>query len=543
MSQSSDGFIRSAGVISALTLLSRVLGLARDAVCAAFFGAGMVWDAFSFAFRIPNLFRRLFGEGALSAAFVPIFSEHLELKTPEEAWGMAGRVAGALALLLGGILLAGEAALVAALGLAPLSARWHLALLLTAVMLPYMVLICLTGLAGAALNSLKHFAAPALAPVVLNVCWIAAVVLVAPLVSADPQVRILVVSVAVVAAGVLQLALQLVALHGLGFRWRLSAAMAHPQVRRVAGAMAPVALGLGALQINVLLDGVLAISLAAPPGRESFHLLGLTLPYPMQVGANSVLYYGNRLMQFPLGVFGIALATAAFPTLSRQVARRDWDGFSQSIVRGLGAGIFIALPSSVGLILLCRPLTGLLFERGEFTAQMTARTANVVAAYSVGMCAYFCLHLLTRAFYSMGRQGTPALVGGSMVAVNLALNLALVWPLQEAGLAAATSVSAALQVGVLLVLLRRHAPLRGFGRLVVGGGKTLLATACMAAAVWGLLALLGHGGGLALKTARVLVPTAAGAAVFAGVAAALGSAELKLLYRSVRRGKRPQTPA
>ncbi len=539
MSESSDGFIRSAGVISALTMLSRVLGLARDAVCAAFFGAGMVWDAFSFAFRIPNLFRRLFGEGALSAAFVPIFSEHLELKEPEEAWRMAGRVAGSLTLLLVGILLVGEAALTAALGLAPLSERWHLTLLLTAVMLPYMVLICLTGLAGAALNSLKRFAAPALAPVVLNVCWIAAVALVAPLVSADARVRIMVVSVAVVAAGVLQLVLQLVPLHRMGFRWRLSVSMLHPQVRRVAGAMAPVALGLGALQINVLLDGVLAISLAAPPGRESFHLLGLTLPYPMHVGANSVLYYGNRLMQFPLGVFGIALATAAFPTLSRQVARQDWDGFSQSVVRGLGAGIFIALPASVGLILLCRPLTALLFERGEFTAEMTTRTANVIAAYAVGMCAYFALHLLTRAFYSLGRQGTPALVGGCMVGVNLALNLALVWPLREAGLAAATSVSAALQAGVLLVLLRRHVPLKGFAQVVRGAGKTLMATTCMGAAVWGLLALLGPGGGLALKAARVLVPTAAGAAVFAGVAAALGSAELKVLYRSVRRRRRP----
>ncbi len=201
MSESPDGFIRSAGVISALTMLSRVLGLARDAVCAAFFGAGMVWDAFSFAFRVPNLFRRLFGEGALSAAFVPIFSEHLEVQEPEEAWRMAGRVAGSLALLLGGILLAGEAALVAALGLAPLSDRWHLTLLLTAVMLPYMLLICLAGLAGAALNSLKHFAAPALAPVVLNVVWIVAVVAVAPLVSADPVVRITVVSAAIVAAG------------------------------------------------------------------------------------------------------------------------------------------------------------------------------------------------------------------------------------------------------------------------------------------------------------------------------------------------------
>jgi len=191
----------------------------------------------------------------------------------------------------------------------------------------------------------------------------------------------------------------------------------------------------------------------------------------------------------------------------------------------------------VGLIMLCRPLTALLFQRGEFTAEMTTRTADVVAAYAVGMCAYFALHLLTRAFYSLGRQGTPALVGGCMVVVNLALNLALVWPLQEAGLAAATSVSAALQVLVLLVLLRRRVELTGFGEMARGAGKTVVATACMTAAVWGVLALTGPGQGLVMKAVRVLVPAAVGAGVFTGVAALLGSAELKALYRSVRRRK------
>jgi putative peptidoglycan lipid II flippase len=333
---------------------------------------------------------------------------------------------------------------------------------------------------------------------------------------------------------VLQLLLQLAALHRRGFRWRLSAGLRHPEVRRVGAAMAPVALGLGVLQINVLLDGVLAISLSAPAGQSTFSLLGLTLPYPMQVGANSVLYYGNRLMQFPLGVFGIALATAAFPTLSRLVARRDWEGFSRSVVRGLGAGLFVALPASVGLILLSRPLTALVFERGEFTALMTARTADVIAAYSVGMWAYFSLHMLTRAFYSLGRQGTPAVVGGVMVAVNLVLNLALVWPLREAGLAAATSVSAMLQVVLLLLLLSRHVPLTGFGELARGTARTAGATACMAAAAWAVLAALGPAGGLALKTARVLLPAAAGAAVYAGAAAALGSREMRAIWASLR---------
>jgi len=542
MSDSSDSFIRNAGVISALTLLSRVLGVVRDIACAALFGAGMVWDAFSFAFRIPNLFRRLFGEGALSAAFVPMFTEHLVLRRPEEAWRLAGRVAGALTLVLCGVLLMGEAGLVAALGLVDLSARWRLALVLTAVLLPYMVLICMTALAGAVLNSMKHFAAPALAPVVLNVCWIAAVLVVAPMVSAEPQGRIMAVAGGILVAGVLQLGLQLAALRRFGFRWRLSFVFAHPQVRRVAAAMAPVALGLAALQINVVLDGVIAISLAAPAGKETFRLLGATLPYPMLIGANSALYYGNRLMQFPLGVFGIALATAVFPTLSRHAARQDWGSFSDAVMRGLGAALFIAIPASVGLLMLARPITALLFERGEFTAQMTARTAGVLVAYSVGIWAYFALHLLARAFYSLGRQATPARVAGAMVAVNLALNLALVWPLREAGLAAATSLSAMLQVVCLVVLLRRCTPLTGFSQLARGVLKTLAATGCMAGTVWGMLAVVPEGEELGARAIRGLLPAAVRAVVFILAAAALASPELKLLWGALKRPAKGAEP-
>jgi putative peptidoglycan lipid II flippase len=508
--------------------------VARDVACAAFFGAGLVWDAFSFAFRIPNLFRRLFGEGALSAAFVPIFSEYLETHEPEEAWRFAGRIGGALILVLSGILLVAEAGLLLLLGLRELSPRWHLALVLTAVMFPYMLFICLTAVAGAALNSLKHFAAPALAPVVLNVCWIATVIGVAPAVAGTARGQIFVVAAGIVVAGVLQLALQVATLTGKGFRWRLALEPFHPQVRRVVGRMAPVALGLAALQLNVLLDSVIAVGLAAPEGAETFTLAGFTVPYPMEIGANSVLYYGNRLMQFPLGVFGIALATAVFPTLSRHAARRDWSAFAGSVTRGLGAGLFVALPAGVGLILLRRPVIELLFQRGAFTAEMTARTARVLTAYAVAIWAYCALHLLTRAFYSLGRHGTAARVAASMVGVNLLLNLALVWPLREAGLAAATALSATIQAGVLLVLLHRIVPLTGLARL--GGSllRMLAATGCMAGAVLLVLWALPAGDGLAWRFVRALVPAAGGACAYLGVAAVLGSPELSMLLAAMR---------
>ncbi|MCK4282703.1 MAG: murein biosynthesis integral membrane protein MurJ, partial [Candidatus Brocadiae bacterium] len=455
MTERPESFIRGAGVIAAFTFLSRILGLVRDCLCAAFFGVGIVWDAFSFAFRVPNLFRRLFGEGALSAAFVPAFTERLELREKEAAWRFAGRIGGALLLALFALLVVGEALVLGLLRWADPDPRWRLALGLTAVMLPYMVFICLTALAGAALNSLRHFAAPALAPVVLNVCWIASLVVAAWLVSSEATTRIFIVAVGILVAGAAQLALQMATLAAKGFRWRLSFGLLHPDVRRIAISMAPVALGLAALQINVLLDGVIAISLAAPEGKEAFTVLGASIPYPMEVGANSVLYYANRLMQLPLGVFGIALATAAFPTLSSQVVRRDWRGFSQSLTRGLGTVLFVAVPAGVGLILLRYPAVELLFQHGNFalTPGSTARTAAALCAYSTGIWAYCSLHVLTRAFYSLKRPATPAKVAACMVGLNLVLNLTLVWHLREAGLAAATAITATLQVAVLYWVL------------------------------------------------------------------------------------------
>lgn len=509
------------GVVAALTMVSRVLGVVRDMACAAFFGAGMVWDAFSFAFRVPNLFRRLFGEGALQAAFIPVFSEYLENKREGEIWRLASLVGVVLALTLLALLLLGEGFLLALPHLTELSDRWQLTLVLTAVLLPYMLFICLTALAGAALNSLKHFTAPALAPVVLNACWIAAVVVFAPMVSTKPAEQIFVVAVGILAAGVLQLALQVGTLFKKGFQWLPNLNLKHPGLRRIVMSMVPVALGLAAFQINVLLDGVIAITLAAPEGTETFTLFGATVPYPMEVGANSVLYYGNRLMQFPLGVFGIALATAVFPHLSSYAAKRDWDGFSDALTQGLGAVLFIGVPAGVGLILLRNPAIQLLFERGAFTREMTLRTAGVLTAYCTATWAYCAHQILIRAFYGLQDTRTPARVAAAMVAVNLTLNLTLIWPLAEAGLAAATACSGTCQAAVLYVLLHRRLHPSGQKRLLTVLWKTALATALMSFAVIGTLVALPAApetDRVGLKILRLAVPLAAGLATYMAVA-------------------------
>ncbi len=530
MPRDGDNFVRSAGVVAALTMLSRALGLVRDVACAAFFGAGIVWDAFSFAFRVPNLFRRLFGEGALSAAFVPVLSERLELQTPEEARRLTRRVAGVLSVVLTVAVVLGEVLVIGLLLVLELDPLWQLTLVLTALLLPYTILICLTAFGGATLHTLKHFAAPALAPVVLNVIWILTVVAVAPALFDEPREQILVLALAILLGGLVQLGLQLTVLRRRGFSLRPLFDGELDQVKRIALTMAPVALGMAAYQLNVVLDGVIAISLAAPAEGGALRLAGLSLPYPLQVGANSVLYYANRVMQAPLGIFGMALATAAFPTLSRQAARQDWAAFSRSVVRGLRLVIFIGLPAGAGMILVRQPLVALLFERGAFTPGMTARTATALLCYSVGIWAYCALHILTRAFYSLKRPGVPAAVAGGMVLLNLGANLALVWPLAEAGLALSTALCAVLQVVLLGLLLRREVPLSGLGRLLRTLALTTLATGVMAAATLGALELV------AGRTAavRLAAGVTAGTAVFTGAAVVLRMEEFQSILRAGR---------
>jgi putative peptidoglycan lipid II flippase len=394
---------------------------------------------------------------------------------------------------------------------------------------------------GSILQSLRHFAVPALAPVVLNVVWIATLVVASFVLDLGATASIYTVCGGILAAGVIQLGMQVVALRRLGFRPRATRQVLHPDVRKVARSMGPVVLGLAALQINVLLDGMIAVGLAGPEDG-TFRLGGMALPYPMRGGANAVLYYANRLMQFPLGVFGISLATAAFPGLSSCAARQDWRGFSRSFMQGMSLLVWIAIPASVGLIVLRTPIIDLVFNHGEFQPRDVHRTAFCLLAYSTAIWAYCALHVLSRAFYSIGRHATPAKMAGATVGLNLALNLTLVWWLREAGLAAATAVCATLQVVGLSWLLSRRVDLRGWRNVAISGGRSALAAAVMAVVCLVVVGQFPRGplsGRLGLRLARVLVPVAAGVLTYGGLSALLGAEEMRVFLRSLlRRGER-----
>ncbi len=537
------GIFRSASVISACTLLSRVLGLVRDVACASFFGDKWVFDAFSVAFRLPNLFRRLFGEGATSAAFIPVFTEYLETRPREDVWRLVGVSAAFLITALAAIVAVGElifAGLHAWGGFGP---RGLLTLELMALLLPYVLFICLVALCMAVLNSLDHFFSPAFAPVVLNVCWIAGVLWLAPRLGAQPQQQIFGLAIAILIGGVVQLAMQIPALRNRGASFRLCFDFAHPGFRRIIALMLPVIFGLAVMQLNVLLDSLIALGFSRPPGSAgAMSLLGWRVPYPMESGANSVLYYGDRLMQFPLGVLGIAMAAAALPAFSRLAARGDSEGLARAVEQTLRVLFFLAIPASVGLMTMRRPIVELLYQRGAFTPEAAARTARIVLCYAAGVWAYCGVHVLVRAFYALQDTRTPVRVAASLVAANLALNLTLIWFLREAGLALSTALCSAAQFVVLFVLLARRIGLcgmRGVTRCIV---KTLAASALMAAACQATLIPLQHIQPLFLgKCLRVGVPIAAGGAVFLAASWALRSAELRevssaLAGKILRRG-------
>lgn len=532
------GIHRSIGLVSVCTLLSRVLGLARDILSAQAFGVGVTWSAFSVAWRVPNLFRRLFGEGALSAAFIPVFTDYLETKDRAEAWRLWGAVTAILAVVLGVLLLIGEAVVLAIWLVGSRTPSSALVLALTAIMLPYAFFICLVALKSAVLQSLRHFAMPALAPVILNICWIAAVVAVVPRVGGGPARQVFAVALAVIVAGVLQLLVQFPVLRRLGASLRLTLDLHHEGVRRILRLMAPMVVGLAIFQLNVLLDSVIAWTFAAREnGSAVLFLFGWTVAKPMQEGAAAALYWADRLYEFPVGVFGIAVATVVFPALSAHAARGQVAELLADLRKALRIVLFIALPASVGIILLRDPIIELFYGRGEFLKRpdSVARVSRILAFYAGAIWVYCADQVLVRGYYAMKDAKTPVKVGACVVGLNLVLNLTFIWFLQEAGLALATAIAALVRLAVLILILRRRFGRLGGRELAASGLRSAAGTLVMAGAVVAAAALLGRPAAdarLGAKAIALAVPLLAGVTAYLAAALVVGARELDELVPS-----------
>jgi len=527
--------ITGARVNSLGTLASRVLGMVRDMSMAALFGlAGSgIMDAFVIAYRIPNLFRRLFGEGALTASYLPVLAAELE-RGPRGAWRLASVVLTWLVIVLAGLVVAGEGLLAVGWWLLGDVPGLRLLLGLAAVLLPFVLTVCVAAQLAATLHVLSHFTVPAFAPVVLNACWLAAIWLLAPCFQSNREAHAYVIACAILLAGVLQVGGLWTMLRRLGFRYEYHWPASRTGMSRIGAALGPMVFGLAVTQINSLVDSLIAWGLAARPGSPA-HVPWLpgAIGYPMEQGAAAAIYYGERLYHFPMGVLGMAVAAAIFPLLSRHAARGDRRLLGRDLTLGMRLITCLGVPAGVGLIMLAEPLARLLFEHRAFTPEDTLRTARMIQCYGGGVWAFCALPVLVRGFYATGVTRTPVTVAAWIVGLNLALNLTLIWPLAETGLAVASAASATVQVLVLLVIFSRHQSHVDWPALGAAAARTLAASGLMAVA--GLAALRGIAPvpGLANELARVFVPIALSVAVYWGTYRLLGGRELGMVLRGV----------
>jgi putative peptidoglycan lipid II flippase len=464
-------------IVSLCTIASRVLGMVRDAVMAATFGNGPLLDAFSVAFRLPNLARVLLGEGVLATALLPAIVADLDQKGTLEA----RRTATALCVFLAGFLIVIVAGLeLAATGLLTIiSPESELSRLvfLTMLMLPYVVLICVSAQLSAVLHALHHFVIPALVPIVLNAVWLGVLWLVVPSI-ADPEQKLMVICGGVLIGGCFQLLLPLPMLHYLKFTYASGWGGAIPRVRGIVAGVFPVLLGLLVTQINTTIDSLLAWGLAAPAGA------GPDSGWPIASGTASALYLGQRLYQFPLGVFGVSLGTVLYPLFTRHAQSQDFAGLRRDVALGVRLVLAIGIPASVGLFWVAGPLTTLIFERGQFTSEDSFETARIIQAYGLGVWAFCGLIVVQRALYALEERWIPTRIGIASVVANLVLNMILIWPLGGIGLAISTSLIGSIQFLLTLLAIEAFTGKLPWGELGLTLLKTGIATMGLIAGCW-----------------------------------------------------------
>ncbi|NQV26206.1 MAG: murein biosynthesis integral membrane protein MurJ [Rhodopirellula sp.] len=511
-------------VVGLLTLLSRILGLFRDAVMVASFGNGAIMDAFTVAFRVPNMARQIFGEGALSTAFLPVFIQDMEHKGKQAAFQTATAILAVTTIGLLAMVFIVEASLFGISIFVPMSYEAGLLLNLTAVLTPYLLLICVLAQACAVFHGMHIFGVPALFPVLLNALWIIGAWSLDHSV-ASAETRIYLIASGIVGIGIVQLGLCIPTLRQIGFRFEWNWAVGRDRVQVVFATMLPVLLGLSITQLNTLCDSLIAWSLTAPTDPTTARWLD---SYPLTEGTAAAMYLGQRLYQFPIGVFGVALGTVIYPLLTAHAERGETGLFREDLARGLRMVIAIGIPASVGLVLIATPLTQLIFERGEFTAEDTINTAAMISAYALGAWAACGLLIIARAFYALGDRQTPLRIGLAAVGVNLVANLSLVWIFAGPGLALGTSITATFQVllaGWLLIHRLEDFPWNSLGRTLL---KTMFACAVMSAACLAAATLTPHldiGSALITKLVGLLLPLTAGATAFLVIARLTGLPE------------------
>jgi len=516
--------VRAAGVVGLAVLCSRILGLARDQIFAALFGGGRVMDAFTIAFRIPNLLRDLFAEGALSTAFVTVFSKTVATSGEPDAWRLANKIATLTALVLSAITLLGIVCapwLVSVLAPGFAGDKAALTVTLTRVMYPFILLVSLAALVMGMLNARNVFGVPAMASSFFNLGSIVAGVALGYWFDPHFGTRaIFGLAIGTLIGGALQLAVQLPALGQLGYRFHPDFAWRDAGVRSILTLMGPSVIAASTTQVNVLVNSVFASQLGDGP------TFWLNIAF--------------RLMQLPLGIFGVALGTVALPLLARMAATGNRAAFRSELARGMRLAFLMTIPAAIGLIVLADPIMSVIYQHGRFTAHETGEAAGALRFYALGLCGYAALKVLVNAFYALERRKTPMVVSCIAVAVNLILNwiftVQLGWG--HRGLAFSTACVATSNFLILYFLMRSH-----LGRLESRAMAALLARLAIASLV--LLAIAWGGDQLLLadwdtqrfwpKLVKLTLVIACAAVAFFVCASALGIAEVRDLRQALRR--------
>lgn len=497
---------RSAGLAGLATSVSRLLGLARETVLAALFGAGNDMDTYLVAFRIPNLVRDLFAEGAMSAAFVPTFTRYLAVRGKADAWRLGNYVLNALLLITGAAVVAAmvfAAPLVTlyAGGFAAVPGKLEQTIQLTRIVLPFLTLAALAAAVMGMLNSLRCYFLPALSPAAFNVASILGAIALTPLMPLIGQPRIMALAIAAIVGGVGQVALQWPALRREGFRYSPVIDWRDPGLKSVLLLMGPGTLGLAATQVNLFVTTQLATSQGA--------------------GAVSWLQYAFRLMYLPIGLFGVSIGTAVLPAIARHLTGRDRRAAGDTMTRGLALMLIVNIPATVGLLVLATPIVQLLLERGRFLPSDTAATAAAVQCYAVGLVGYSAARIASPVFYALGRSRVAVGLSAISMIVNLAVSLVLARMIGFTGLAAATSLAAIVNGGLAVTLLRGELRALDFKYLAVTSIKALIGSALMAGVLLAIAAPLGRvvpGQSLYSLGTRLVLEIMIGLVTFTGAA-------------------------
>lgn len=508
----------SAFGVSISTLISRILGYIRDMFIANYFGAGMLTDAFFVAYRIPNLLRRLLGEGSLSASFVPVFSEYLHTRKREDSKKLVEATTIVLIFIVSlltilGIVFAPTIVRIIAPGFLGDSNKFRLTVTLTRIMFPFLALIALSALAMGILNSLHKFIVPALAPCWFNISIIISVLFIAPLM----DVPVMSLAIGVVIGGFLQLLFQIPQVFKSGFGLsflksifkKCTSSFSHPGLRRIVYLMMPAMLGLSINQINNFVDTICATLL-----RE---------------GSVSALYYSNRLVQLPLALFGTAFSTVILPVMSRSFVEDKKNELKDILSLGLRMMFFTILPASIGLIILGKPIIELLFERGAFSPESTLLTYWALIFYSIGLVAYAGTKIFASAFYALQNTRTPVKIATLSMVVNTILNLLVVFhpylrvKLHIGGLAFATALSSFLNIILLFIALRRRIGGIGGRRILNSFIKISFSSIIMGLACWYIMHYISY----SVKIMQVLISVLVGVGVYIISSYIVGSEEIR----------------